>query len=186
MSLVIKGQIGPIPGMATAVATATEDGFQPVHIPPATPLDCRYETALHLRTRQPQGLLLVVDDSAVERAVTASRLERAGYKVVLASDGRQAVDIVLSFPLPFDAVVMDVSMPELDGIEATRRIRTMNGPRRRVPIIALTGNTAPEDRDKCLDAGMNAYLTKPLAVTELLEAVAEHIAAAAMLQPAPA
>lgn len=121
------------------------------------------------------GRLLVVDDSPVERAVTASALEKAGFKVVAASDGREAVEIVRDSPLPFDMVVMDVSMPGVDGLTAARAIRALPGPRRHIPIIALTANTAPEDRAACLAAGMNAHAAKPLRLPALLDAMRSHL-----------
>lgn len=121
------------------------------------------------------GRVLVVDDSPVERAVTVSALEKAGFKVVSAADGREAVEIVRDAPLPFDAVVMDVSMPGLDGIAAARSIRALPGPRRHVPIIALTANTTPEDCAACLDAGMNAHAAKPLRLPQLLNAMRAHL-----------
>lgn len=121
------------------------------------------------------GRVLVVDDSPVERAVTVSALEKAGFKVVSAADGREAVEIVRDAPLPFDAVVMDISMPGLDGIAAARSIRALSGPRRHVPIIALTANTTPEDCAACLDAGMNAHTAKPLRLSQLLNAMRAHL-----------
>lgn len=121
------------------------------------------------------GRVLVVDDSPVERAVTVSALEKAGFKVISAADGREAVEIVRDAPLPFDAVVMDVSMPDLDGIAAARSIRALPGPRRHVPIIALTSNTSPEDCAACRDAGMNAHTAKPLRLAQLLDAMRAHL-----------
>ena len=121
------------------------------------------------------GRLLVVDDSAVERAVTVSALVKAGFKVVSATDGREAVEIVRDSPLPFDMVVMDVSMPGVDGLTAARSIRALPGPRRHVPIIALTANTSPEDCAACRSAGMNAHTAKPLRLSELLSAIRAHL-----------
>lgn len=121
------------------------------------------------------GRVLVVDDSPVERAVTVSALEKTGFKVVSAADGREAVEIVRDAPLPFDAVVMDVSMPGLDGVAAARSIRALPEPRRHVPIIALTANTAPEDCAACFAAGMNAHAAKPLRLPQLLSAMRAHL-----------
>ncbi|MBV5336331.1 response regulator, partial [bacterium] len=106
------------------------------------------------------GRLLVVDDSALERAVAASVLEKVGFKIVVAVDGREAVNIVRDSLLPFDMVVMDVSMPVVDGLTATRSIRALPGPRRLVPIIALTANAELQDQADCLAAGMNAHTSK--------------------------
>lgn len=133
------------------------------------------EQRLRAWARRRGGRVLVVDDSPVERAVTVSALEKAGFKVVSAADGREAVAMVRDSPLPFDAVVMDVSMPELDGVAAARSIRALPGPRRHVPIIALTANTTPEDCAACRDAGMNAHTAKPLRLAQLLDAMRAHL-----------
>lgn len=133
------------------------------------------ECNLKIWAQRRGGLLLVVDDSPVERALTAHALEKVGFKVVVASDGKEAVRIVRDSLLPFDVVVMDVSMPELDGIAAARSIRDLPAPRRHVPIIALTSNDKPEDRAACLAAGMNAHTAKPLSLPALLGAMQAHL-----------
>ena len=130
---------------------------------------------LKLWARHRGGRLLVVDDSPVERAVTTGLLEKAGFKVVSATNGVEAVSIIRDSPLPFDVVVMDVSMPELDGIAATRKIRALPPPRSHVPIIALTSNTHAEDRAACLAAGMNEHTAKPASMTALLLAMHAHL-----------
>lgn len=122
------------------------------------------------------GRVLVVDDSAVERVVTASALAKAGFKVLMAADGREGVDMVRDSALPFDLVVMDMSMPEVDGLAAARAIRALPAPRSRVPIIALTANDGPGDRDACLGAGMDAYVSKPLSLPVLLRKMYLHLA----------
>jgi two-component system, sensor histidine kinase len=79
----------------------------------------------------------------------------------------------------FDLVLMDLHMPELDGIGATRAIRALQGPAARVPIVALTADAFAETRARCLDAGMNEFLTKPVGLAELSQLLARHAAAAA-------
>lgn len=150
--------------------TALNASTSVAHAAP-TPHDCK----LKLWAQRRGGLLLVVDDSPVERALTAHALEKVGFKVVVASDGREAVKIVRDSLLPFDVVVMDVSMPELDGMAAARSIRALPAPRRHVPIIALTSNTEPEDCAACLAAGMNAHTAKPLSLPALLGAMQAHL-----------
>ena len=113
--------------------------------------------------------ILVVDDNHVNTLVAAGYLERAGHRVDCASSGREAVEAVRNFP--YDVVLMDVQMPEMDGLTATSVIRGFSGDRARVPIVALTANALREDREKCISAGMDDYLPKPFERTQLLEKV---------------
>ena len=108
--------------------------------------------------------LLVAEDNALNADIAQTLLEEKGASVVVASDGRRALDAFASSPAgSFDAILMDVMMPEMDGLAATRAIRALNRPdARRVPIIAMTANAFAEDARKCLDAGMDAHLAKPL------------------------
>lgn len=122
------------------------------------------------------GLLLVADDSPVERMVTIVTLERAGFQVVSAADGREALEIVRSADRRFDGVVMDVCMPGMDGISAARAIRALPCRNSALPIFALTSNAAAEDRAACLAAGMNEHTVKPLplSLSKLLQAFKTH------------
>jgi CheY-like chemotaxis protein len=97
-------------------------------------------------------------------------LERAGYRVDVASNGMEAVDALHN--RPYDVVLMDVQMPEMDGLEATRRIRELGGRSAETPIVAMTANAMQGDRERCLQAGMNDYLAKPLNHQTLLDKVA--------------
>ena len=108
--------------------------------------------------------LLVAEDNALNAEIAQTLLEEKGASVVVASDGRRALDAFASSPAgSFDAILMDVMMPEMDGLAATRAIRALDRPdARRVPIIAMTANAFAEDARKCLDAGMDAHLAKPL------------------------
>jgi CheY-like chemotaxis protein len=94
----------------------------------------------------------------------------AGYRIDLANDGREAIEAVAR--QPYDLVLMDLQMPDMDGIEAARRIRSEEDERHRTPILALTANASAEDRDACLAAGMNGVLVKPLDANRLSEAMA--------------
>ena len=112
--------------------------------------------------------VLLVDDNALNQKVGARVLRQLGYEARLAGGGSEAIELLAREP--FDVVFMDVQMPVLDGLEATRRIRHGAGPLSPV-IIAVTANALPGDREKCLAAGMNDYLSKPIraeAVEELL------------------
>jgi two-component system sensor histidine kinase/response regulator len=106
-------------------------------------------------------------------------LEKLGHTVVVANNAREAVDALDRGR--FDAVLMDMQMPEMDGLQATAAIRAreMCQAVDRVPIIALTANAMKGDREKCLMAGMDAYLSKPIKSAELKDALDTHARAAA-------
>jgi hypothetical protein len=117
--------------------------------------------------------LLAAEDNAVNREVLAAMIDLAGHRVTFAEDGAAAVRAAQA--QPFDLVLMDLHMPELDGIGATRAIRAMAGPMARVPIVALTADVFPETRARCLEAGMNDFLTKPIGLSELTQLLARHV-----------
>lgn len=121
--------------------------------------------------RNRRGRVLVVDDSATNRLLTAMLLSRAGFEVALACDGNEAVSAVREAVVPPEAVLMDVAMPEMDGVTATATIRQMEGERARIPIIAVTSQTYPEDRSRCFAVGMNDFVEKPVARADLLAAL---------------
>ncbi|MFW5486978.1 MAG: response regulator [Desulfovibrio sp.] len=93
-------------------------------------------------------------------------LEKKGYAVQCAQNGREAVESAADGK--FDLILMDIQMPEMDGLEATRRIRNLKGPISKVPIIALTAHAMKGDRERFMKAGMDEYLTKPVEFPELL------------------
>jgi CheY-like chemotaxis protein len=116
-------------------------------------------------------IVLVVEDSPVNRLVTVRVLERCGYRVHVVNDGREALD-ALSTQI-YDVVLMDCQMPEVDGYEATRELRQREqGGKRHTPVIAMTAHAMTGDRERCLEAGMDDYLAKPVrsqALVEVLE-----------------
>jgi PAS domain S-box-containing protein len=121
--------------------------------------------------------VLVAEDNEINALLTRSLLMRLGHRPVVTANGALAVESWIaaqSAGAPYDAILMDVQMPELDGIEATRRIRSREAEQagRRTPILALTANTLVEDRDACLEAGMDGYLIKPLDRERLADALA--------------
>jgi two-component system, sensor histidine kinase and response regulator len=116
--------------------------------------------------------ILLAEDSPVNQRVAIALLEKWGHRVSVASNGRQA--IAMFAKQDFDLVLMDVQMPEMDGLEATRAIRTYEKHSgRHVPIVALTAHAMKGDRERCLDAGMDAYVTKPIRSKELARVIRE-------------
>jgi CheY-like chemotaxis protein len=104
--------------------------------------------------------ILLAEDNLVNQKLATIILSKAGYKVTVAANGQRALEIFTRNPSDFDAILMDIQMPEMDGYEATRCIRK-NG-NNNIPIIAMTANAMKGDRELCLDAGMNDYITKPI------------------------
>jgi two-component system sensor histidine kinase/response regulator len=109
-------------------------------------------------TQRPR--LLVVDDNAVNQKVASALLERMGYRVDVAANGLEAVDAVVR--IPYAAVLMDCQMPELDGYEATERIRRLDGGASRTPVIAMTAGAMKSDEERARAAGMDDYVSKPV------------------------
>ena len=135
--------------------------------PPEKPLDApRFDP--EFARRYPQRIL-VAEDSAVNQKLIVTLLARMGYRADVAADGKEALDALRR--QPYDTVLMDVQMPEMDGLEATRRIRAQWPEEKRPRIVALTANAMHEDRNVCLDAGMDDYLAKPIQIRELEEAL---------------
>ncbi|HEV2176195.1 MAG TPA: response regulator [Terriglobia bacterium] len=117
--------------------------------------------------------ILLVEDNAINQTVAVRLLEKQGYRVRVARNGREALAALEKDR--FDLVLMDLQMPEMDGFEATRAIRQEEqGTDRHLPIIAMTAHAMKGDREKCLAAGMDDYLSKPIQKEKLFETVAEH------------
>jgi len=131
--------------------------------------------------------VLVAEDNEINALLMRSLLTRSGHHAVIATNGTEALESWLaakSAGTPYDLVLMDVQMPELDGIETAKRIREYEagGALRRTPILALTANALVEDRYACFEAGMDGFLIKPLDREKLAEALAgltasRHLAA---------
>jgi two-component system sensor histidine kinase/response regulator len=107
--------------------------------------------------------ILLAEDNATNQKFAVRAIEKQGHSVVVAGDGRVAVDMWTNGS--FDLILMDVHMPEMDGLQATARIREVehaSGDGRRTPIIAMTANAMKGDREACLEAGMDGYVSKPV------------------------
>lgn len=120
--------------------------------------------------------ILVAEDNPVNQELTMAMVERSGHECELARDGREAVDMVIQGEKedrPFDMVLMDMQMPRMDGIEATRTIRTAGIDAEKLPILAITANAYADDIKRCEQAGMQAHLAKPLRLKYLRAAISE-------------
>jgi signal transduction histidine kinase/ActR/RegA family two-component response regulator len=117
-------------------------------------------------------LVLVAEDNPVNQILAVRLLEKCGFRAEIVENGREAVEAVERGV--FAAVLMDCQMPELDGYAATRAIRRREGASRRLPVIAMTAHSMAGDREKCLAAGMDDYVSKPIALDELSEVLRRH------------
>jgi signal transduction histidine kinase/DNA-binding response OmpR family regulator len=132
--------------------------------------------------RLPRLRILVVDDVAMNLDIAAGFLQAAGHDVVCCSSGAEAVRLASTDH--FDLLLMDLCMPELDGLESTRRIRALPGARGRIPIVALTAQAFAEQIEECRIVGMNWHLAKPFTQTTLLDVIARANAIGATSAPA--
>lgn len=119
------------------------------------------------------GKILLAEDNEVNRMIAVALLRDAGHEVEVVGDGREAVEACLRGA--YDLVLMDCQMPHLDGYEATREIRRREGLARRIPVIALTASSLAGDREKCLEAGMDDHLGKPIEPEELTVTLARWL-----------
>jgi two-component system sensor histidine kinase/response regulator len=117
--------------------------------------------------------ILLVEDDDVNQKYLLRALQRNGFQADLAVDGRRAVDAVMKSE--YDLVLMDVQMPRMDGLEATAQIRFREGSNRHTPIVGLTANALPGDRERCLAAGMDDYLSKPVSIEQLKNAIGQWV-----------
>jgi CheY-like chemotaxis protein len=116
--------------------------------------------------------ILIAEDIEINREIIAALLEPTGIAIEFACNGKEAVDMFTTGD--YDLVFMDIHMPEMDGYEATRRIRAIEAAKQ-VPIIAMTANVFKEDVEKCLQAGMNGHVGKPLDLNEVLKILGKYL-----------
>ncbi len=168
---VIKALLDYLHGSIDVESTSGKGSTFTVHVP------CRCETGLGDNadsaptvnadsSKAAPGLrVLVVEDNAVNQLVLKGLLKKQGFEVLTADNGAQAVEVVKSTAL--DAILMDCQMPVMDGFEATRQIRALPPAQSRIPIIAVTANAMSQDRERCMQAGMNDYTSKPIDAKQL-------------------
>lgn len=133
---------------------------------------------LDRRPSEPEGALvrrkiLLAEDNAINVLIATTLLESAGYEVEAVSNGAQALASAASHT--YGLVLMDVNMPVLDGLEATRRIRTLGGEAARVPIVAMTAGVTQKERDACLLAGMDGFVSKPFEPQVFVDTISHHM-----------
>ena len=117
------------------------------------------------------GRVLLAEDNTVNQKIAERMLSRLGLKCKTVANGEQAIAEVLSND--YDLILMDVNMPVMDGITATERIRDLSNHKNHIPIIALTANAMLEDKERCLAAGMNGFISKPIRLDTLGKVIAE-------------
>ena len=155
---------------------AIESAEPPLRAPQAPPRPASSERPAPVHRPTPAARLLVVEDNPVNALVAVESLKRFGFDPVHVDGGEAALAALRDDA--FDLVLMDCQMPGIDGFETTRRWRHLEAAegRRRLPIVAVTANAAPEDRARCLAAGMDDYLTKPFELAALHAMIEQHLA----------
>jgi CheY-like chemotaxis protein len=137
----------------------------------ASAADCTIET----RTQAPRWRVLLAEDNVANQMVATGLLQKLGCRIDVSANGREAVELWRH--LPYDLILMDCNMPEMDGYEATAEIRRQESCDQRVPIIAITANAMQGDRERCLEAGMDDYISKPINPQELQTVLARFLLA---------
>ena len=156
--------------VATTATTATTGATAAASAPAASAAKSTATATLdpQMATRHPLRILLA-EDNVVNQKLALRLLSQMGYRADLATNGIEAIERIERHA--YDVVLMDVQMPEMDGLDASRQITSKNAPDARPRIVAMTANAMPGNREKCLAAGMDDYLTKPIRVAALVEAL---------------
>ncbi|MHC4077957.1 MAG: response regulator, partial [Planctomycetota bacterium] len=152
--------------LMTEVLDAVRQGRKPIAVTGADFKVQRTQTRLSGDPSRPGAAsVLLADDNSINQKVAAEMLQRLGCRVEVASDGQQAIEMYRDGG--YDLILMDCEMPQVDGFEATRQIRGSEAGDRRIPIIAMTANAMSGDRQRCLEAGMDDYVSKPYRLKDL-------------------
>ena len=177
MGLAVVKKLVDERGGTIQVDSARGQGTRFCVVLPMMPSEAEPEAALPDAAASIAGRrLLVAEDNELNREIAVYLLQEAGAMVDQAADGKEAVEMfAASAPGTYDAVLMDVMMPELDGLSATRAIRGMDRPDARLPIIAMTANLFDEDVAAFLAAGMDAHIPKPLEAGQMIRTIAEWL-----------
>ena len=174
--------------MATEARQAGIDRFMPKPLFPSAVAQCIQDCLgiasadenADANTNQTDDLspyhILLAEDVEINREILLTLLSPTGVHIDCAENGWEALQMYSDNPAKYDAIFMDVQMPEMDGYEATRRIRRLNVPQSKtVPIVAMTANVYREDIERCLASGMNAHLGKPLDIQEVLKTLRNYL-----------
>jgi len=167
------------PGRGTEIVFSLKLGLQTVAAQTmtdhATQPTLATQTEIPPPVQQFHGKILVVEDAPMNQMVVCKVLERLGLSSKVANNGQEAVDLLAQEP--FDLVLMDGQMPVMDGYEATALIRSgsVPGVNPNIPVVALTAHAMVGEDKKCLNAGMNDYLTKPLDRDKLIEVLGKYL-----------
>ena len=180
LGLTISARLVAIMGGTISVESTFGEGSQfrfsiPCKLAPQSTVAGPARPIAHLPGAPPRRLrILLAEDNTVNQRLAKRLLEKRGHEVSVAGDGRQAVEAAMLTP-PFDLILMDVQMPNMDGLEATRTIRQIDDPKlRSVPIVAMTAFAMKVDQERCMAAGMNGHLAKPIDPVELSATVESY------------
>jgi PAS domain S-box-containing protein len=187
LGLVISKQLAAMMGGDIGLDSAPGRGstfWFTIRCEPGEPVEVVEPVAPARRGGDTPLRILLAEDNHVNQKVAIAMLAAGGHSVDVAANGLEAIEAVST--RPYDLVLMDIHMPEMDGIRATRRIREKGGERANIPIIALTANAMKGDREKYLAAGMNGYVSKPIDPAELRDAIARLCGVEASTATAPA
>jgi CheY-like chemotaxis protein len=140
-----------------------------VHIPAADPGEIRASEQGVLYS----GRILIAEDNAINQRVAVRQLEKLGYRADVAANGLEVLEALVR--IPYDLIFMDCQMPEMDGYEATAAIRALPNSTAKIAIIALTANVMAGERERCIAAGMDDYLSKPIRAVNLADMLNRHL-----------
>jgi two-component system sensor histidine kinase/response regulator len=163
-----------IPPSSPTSSTEAKRSELPTPLASAT----RTEAAPSAAATNPAPRLLLVEDNAVNQLVASRMLQRLGFTVDFAIDGKKAVDMVAANR--YDLVFMDCQMPVMDGYQATEQIRRTEPPGRHTIIVAMTANAMQTDRERCIESGMDDYISKPINKSEIVAVLKRHLPASAL------